>query len=113
MKTIYTLGYARVLLAGLTTGYFARDLAKVKDVGFLCSGEKGKLVRDIHTEALRIEDKVYSDEGFQFSPGGGFYFYPGGREKLTEEQRREISRKIETKLETMNQLTNRIDKITR
>ncbi len=112
MKIYKALGYIGTLAVGLTIGYFAKEIPKVKDTDVnikraFCLEEKQRILSEMRRESAHIESRVYSNEGFYFSPGGGYWFYPEGS-KLTQIQKDEISRRINTRLEAMNDLTETI-----
>ncbi len=69
------------------------------------------VLHKVYRELDRIEAEIYLSEGFQFSPGGGYWFFPREMETLTEEQRREIQERINLKMTPLSQLERAIEEV--
>ena len=97
------------IAAGAAAGYGIGDARHNGEKGQARAEAIAEINEEISSQIFLSEADIYSSEGFQFSPGGGYYFYPRGMEVLTESQREEIQKKLECKLSGMNYLSERID----
>lgn len=63
---------------------------------------------DIRLKEFVIKGNAYIHNGWSFSPGGGFFYYPG---KISEGALMMKKQKVENDLVYMNQLSKEIDEI--
>lgn len=70
-----------------------------------------EVLDQVYFELERVESDIYLSEGFQFTPGGGYWFYPNGIKTLSEQQRDEISKRIELRTAGLSKLETAIDEL--
>lgn len=79
-----------------------------------CSSHKEtarELLDQVYFELERVESDIYLTEGFEFTPGGGYWFYPNGMKTLSAQERDEISKRLYQRLEGLSKLEKALDEL--
>ncbi len=100
----------RALIGGAALiGSFALGYVAKQPDDEICRKQVEKVYRQVDRAAFIASGRVRQGEGFVFSPGGGYFYYPRGMAVLTEKQREEISDRLEQKLMGLNYFREELD----
>ncbi|MFH0701849.1 MAG: hypothetical protein V2A62_05450 [Candidatus Woesearchaeota archaeon] len=108
MKKIYQilLSTAFITSVGFGVDYGFHKLIQNKQQE--CAERVAEIERKIQYAIGKEQAYIYSSEGMQFSPGGGYFFLPDGM-KLSEQERKEIRDRINGKEAVLDKLQKRVD----
>lgn len=81
-----------LIISYLKNSEFKSELNEIRNF----AGDKG----------WKIEREIFESEGFEFTPGGGYWFYPKGMTKLTQYERSIIEKRIDYKMENLKKPLN-------
>ena len=70
-----------------------------------------EVLQEVYNHLDHVESQIYLSEGFEFTPGGGYWFYPNGMKNLTEQQRDEISKRLELRTVGLSKLEKKLDEM--
>ncbi len=70
-----------------------------------------EVLQEVYNHLDHVESQIYLSEGFEFTPGGGYWFYPKGMEILSPQQRDEISKRIELRIAGLSKLEEKLNQM--
>ena len=73
--------------------------------------ELREVFNDVRGSIRYAQAGIYMNQGFEFSPGGGYFYYPNGNVSLTADQRQEITDKINEQLRPLRDLADDVSEI--
>lgn len=54
------------------------------------------IIHETDVRLIRSQSNVLSDAGFEFSPGGGYFYFPNGNRALSQNQKDSIEQKVDS-----------------